>query len=164
MLWLSTDGTLLRRDLWHFVTPGAQFPLDFFQGNAGWLLETARRVSGSPRMGEYHLVRRGQSTVLPELFIGRLHCGELARTGEAPRPGCRGIVRAGRLQVRSHLAHVKILQGKTLHIEHRRREAVAHQRIAQIMHVDELMDVAVSVDLSPGGAQFAQGVGAEGAE
>src|ERR1700728_5363657 len=104
MLWLPTDGTLLRRDLGHFVTPGAQFPLDFFKGNAGRLLKTARRVSGSPRMGEYDLVRGGKSTVLPELFIGRLHCGELARTGEAPCPGCRGIVCPGRLQVGGHLA------------------------------------------------------------
>ena len=49
-------------------------------------------------------------------------------------------------------------------VEHRCREPGAHQRVAEIVHVDESQHMAVRIDHSPCSAQLSQRIGTEAGE
>ena len=115
-------------------------------------------------MTEHDFHRGRQAAVLPKLLVSRAHGRKFAASGESSRPPCRSVVGAGRLQIRHQPGPVGIGHGVPLHVEHRRGETVAHQRIAEIVHVDEGVHMTAVVDARPGTAQLTQRIGPQARE
>jgi len=114
-----------------------------------------------PGLSEHDFIGGGETALLPIRLVSRLKRREFTPAGEAPRPAGGGVAGAHGFEVRGEPAQLRVGQGVVLDVEHRRGETGAHQRIAQIVHVDEMVDVTLRVHLSPGRAQFAQRIATE---
>src|ERR1700722_3557070 len=152
------------------ISPRAQLAFEFVQGNVRGLLAGAAYFgSGAPRLAEYDFVSSGQPAVGAEGLIGGLHGGKFARTGESLEPADGCIPGPDRLEIRGQMPHVGVRQSIAFYVEHRRRKAGAHQRVPNVMHVEEVADPSVVVRIRapgprPGGTQFPQGIGTQGRE
>src|SRR5450755_5044235 len=90
-----------------------------------------------PRLTEYHFVCCGKSAVDAIGLIGGTHCGKFSWAGEPLEPAGRSVSRTDGLEIRRQSAHVGIAQCIALDVEYRGCETRAHQRIPDVMHVDE---------------------------
>src|ERR1019366_1392123 len=119
--------------------PRSQLAFEVVQRHVGGRSEgSGLRSHRRPRLTEYHFVRCRKSAVDAIGLIGGTHCGKFARAGEPLGPADRSVTRTDGLEIRRQPAHVGIGQDIALDIEYRGCEARAHQRIPDVMHVDEL--------------------------
>ena len=115
----------------------------------------------APGLAEHGLAARRQGAVRPERLVGFRHRRDPAAPGEPACPSVRRVLRARRLQVVHQGGDVRVGQRVAGDVEHRLREARAHESVAEVVHVGEWVDVSRVVRCAPRGAQFRERIGTE---
>src|SRR5690554_1890660 len=115
----------------------------------------------APRVTEhdFELARRGR---VRELRVESFpHPREAPFPGQRAAPSRQAVTRARRGEIAKQRRTVRPGDRQPVDVEHGIREAGPQDRVADVVHVREGVDVHVVVDRYPGVAQLAQGVGPE---
>src|SRR5882672_3082464 len=113
-----------------------------------------------PRMPIDDFECRRQARVLSKRFVALLDFLQSAFAGQGMVASGRDVVRADRLEVTHQGSYLGVGQGQVLHIHHRIDEPGADHHVADVVHIDEAVDVDPAV-AGAGRAQFFQRVGSE---
>src|SRR5690242_19728611 len=108
----------------------------------------------TPRGSVDDLVCRGQPAIAPESFVGGTHLLHSGLTGESSRPTCGDVVGGDCFEVAHQRGCIRVSHLQAIDIQHRFTQAGADERIADVVHVQEMIYVIVAVHLSPCGTKF----------
>ena len=115
-----------------------------------------------PRVAVDDLESRRDAPVAGERGVSRAHPRPAACAGERAAPFCMRVALAGRTQVREQAVQARVGERDQLHVHDRVGEARRDERVAEVVHVEEGMNVRQRVDESR--AQLLQRVGPVGRE
>lgn len=126
---------------------------------------TRRVLKRTPGMTVNHLAGDRQQTIgTTEPFVGAAQRLQSPLTGQAASTTGGHVTDSERLQVAHQAIHRRISERQPLSVQYRLRQASPDQGIADIVHVEEGIDMVMWVGGLPTAPQFDQGIRPQGAE
>src|SRR5579863_4340824 len=123
-----------------------------------------RSSGATPCSAVDDLVCRRQPAVLAERLVGSEDSLQPVTADEGTGAAGSGVSGAYGFEVAHDRHGVTVGELGAVDVQHGFLQAGADQRVTDVVHVEEAVDVIVSVGFRPGAAQLLQSVGAEGGE